>query len=86
MDMTDSLSTAEPFELPAISSLAYLVDPTAALTAATRLYAAPGPGLRHSGWDGRTVIRRGSSVSAEEIAFETCLDEDDSDDDGAELH
>ena len=49
------MTPAETNELP--SSLYLLVDPTEAMQAAQRLYAASGNGLRHSGWNGCTVPR-----------------------------
>ena len=39
-------------------SLGHLIDPTAALKAAQRLYAAPGSGICHSAWEGWTVDRK----------------------------
>lgn len=58
-------------EMP--SSLALLVDPTRAMLAAQRLYAASGHGLCHSGWLGGTVARGQPSLPQNES--------DDDDDD-----
>jgi hypothetical protein len=58
-------------EMPDVpSSLSLLVDPTLAVRAAQRLYAARGQGLCHSGWLGATVA-----------LGQTALLHDDEDDD-----
>ena len=50
------MEDVETSEVPC--SLGHLIDPTAALEAAQRLYAAPGSGICHSAWEGRTLDRK----------------------------
>lgn len=59
-------------EMP--SALSMLVDPTQAMQAAQRLYAAPGHGLCHSGWNGCTMPRGQFGASR------VLLEDDDLDD------
>lgn len=86
MNLTDSPSTMDLPEAPAISSIAFLVDPAAALAAADRLYAAPGSGLRYSGWHGRTVSRRGTGHADTAGTLEDGVEQDDFEEAASELH
>ena len=60
MDNVDTSDQIETFDVPC--SISHLIDPARALQAAQRLYAAAGPGIRHSGWEGWTVDRKGAAV------------------------
>lgn len=53
VDTSDEIETSE---VPC--SIGHLIDPAQALQAAQRLYAAAGPGICHSGWEGWTVDRK----------------------------
>ncbi len=59
------------------SSLSLLVDPTRAMLAAQRLYAASGHGLCHSGWLGGTVAR--GQISLAQSASDADHDDDNDD-------
>ena len=66
------MTPADMNELP--SSIGLLVDPSAAMKAAERLYAASGNGLRHSGWNGCTVAR-GYQFGSQRSQFDDDLDD-----------
>ena len=56
MENVDTSDEIETIDVPC--SISHLIDPARALQAAQRLYAAAGPGIRHSGWEGWTVDRK----------------------------
>lgn len=68
----EDIETSDEMEVSQVPcSFGHLIDPAQALQAAQRLYAAPGPGICHSGWEGLTVDRKRAQALHRKCAGDT---------------